>query len=60
MLACPLPSSPDTARRQWLASALAVPGLGLVGCATPAAPVPTAREDAAWGQPWHMPGVRYM
>lgn len=60
MPACSPPSSPDTARRQWLASALAVPSLGLVGCTTPAIPVPTAGDAAAWGQPWHMPGVRYM
>lgn len=62
MPACSPPSSPDTARRQWLASALAVPGLGLVGCATLAdpAPMPPAGDDTAWGQPWHMPGVRYM
>ncbi|MEG0946174.1 MAG: alpha/beta hydrolase-fold protein, partial [Comamonas sp.] len=62
MSACSTPPSPDTSRRHWLASALAVPSLSMLGCAAADATVATsaAITTPALGQPWPMPGVRYM
>lgn len=67
MSACPTDSSnslnPIHSRRHWLASALAAPSLGMLGCAavtdaTLADPSSTATPSL--GQPWAMPGVRFM
>ncbi len=62
MSACSTPPSPDTSRRHWLASALAVSSLSMLGCAAADATVAISPAGAtpALGQPWPMPGVRYM
>ena len=55
---------PDASRRHWLASALAAPSLGLMGCSslgsTPSNMAASTNSPAAFGHAWHMPGVRYI